>query len=207
MLNTSSPHSDKSSTCMELVVHPDFKTEDDITCTNTSTAKAVPSYCRRTQSAKARERSKTNASCKKQRPQSAGYKSKNTDVSERTISVIDLASKVIPDLFEIEKEKLLALPAPKDVHRDAFQDCPPMHYANPLPEFHAVNADNKQDLSSKLLKNDLKPCVYGLQRQRYMFGSAPDLRDLNDDCDTFPYKGSKDETNSKIDDHLSFQNK
>ncbi|XP_052275927.1 uncharacterized protein LOC127875130 [Dreissena polymorpha] len=204
LFNSSSPHSDKSSPCLELVVHPGFKTEDDITNTNDA-----PSYCRRTQSAKARERSKskTDSKCKNKRPQSAGHKFKDTGVSEETISIIDLASKVIPDLFEIEKEKLLALPAPKEVHRDAFQDCLPMHFSNPLPEFYSVKTDNKQDLSSKLLQNDLKPCVYGLQRRRYMFGSAPDLRTVNDDCDTFPYKCSNDETNAKMNDHLRFQNK
>ena len=189
---------------MALVIHPDFKVKEDISAP--STPKSVPSYCRRTQSAKARSVKKnTSQKSQQQRPASAGCrltKERNGLCSSRP-AVVDLANKVIPDLFEIEKQKILALPEPRDYSQNVYQNMPPMHFSRPSS---AKNCDSengfcstdKKESKSKSVKKGLQPSVYGLQRQRHFYGSAPDLSSTNCYFDQYPYKISQnliEETN------------
>ncbi|XP_060574758.1 uncharacterized protein LOC132732363, partial [Ruditapes philippinarum] len=190
---------------MALVLHPDFKVKEDVS--EPSTPKSVPSYCRRTQSAKARcQSAKKNTSRKpqQQRPASAGCrltKEKNGMCSSKP-AVVDLANKVIPDLFEIEKQKILALPDPRDYSQNVYQNMPPMHFSRPSSaKYSDFDADycsfNKKGSKCKSVKKGLQPSVYGLQRHRQFYGSAPDLTSTNCYFDQYPYKISQtiEETN------------
>ena len=56
---------------------------------------------------------------------------------------------------------------------------------------HSADHNCKSNTPSKELEKRLKPSIYGLQRQRQVYGSAPDLS-----CDIFkcfPYKVVKNE--------------
>lgn len=105
------------------------------------------------------------------------------------MSVINLAHKVIPDLFEIEKEKLLALPDTRNFNQNVFQDFPPMHFTRPSSgKLQQLENDPCFSRKDKMSESDLKPSIYGLQRHRHYFGSEPDLSAANCDLRQFPYK-------------------
>jgi len=181
---------------LALVLHPDFNPTDEDTLT--STPKEPPRYCRRTQSAKARSRPRVeSAKTLSRRPQSASLNGKRPTICrdeqlEKSVAVINLANKVIPDLFEIEKEKILALPDPRS-HHNAIQDFTPMHFSRP---FSATSYSKESEVSSckkeSLQESDLKPSIYGLNRQRHYYGSSPDLSSANCDFNLYPYKLTDD---------------
>ncbi|XP_053392741.1 uncharacterized protein LOC123564083 [Mercenaria mercenaria] len=191
---------------LALVLHPDSKLDDDTS--QPSTPKSVPSYCRRTQSAKARCQNVRKNSAQKshrQRPVSAGSRmtqDKNGMCSSKP-AVIDLANKVIPDLFEIEKQKILALPDPRDYGQNVYQNMPPMHFSRPSSaKYSDTDVDSshfcKKGIGSKSVRNGLKPSVYGLQRQRQFYGSAPDLSSTNCNFDQYPYKISQTREDTNV---------
>ena len=168
--------------------------------------KTVPSYCRKTQSAKACQRDKRGGSVSRSnRPCSAedisrlkrkSNSSKSWNEiswdSDKQIAVVDLVDNITPDLVDIQKEKLLALPAPENYSK-TFLDMAPMSFSRPSSAHYDQKQNKECVCKSNNLPDDveklLKPSIYGLQKQRQVFGSAPDLS-----CDTsesFPYKVSQ----------------
>ncbi|WAQ95315.1 hypothetical protein MAR_028005 [Mya arenaria] len=198
-------HDDSSTNGLDLIVHPDFTDNEGI---STSTPRSVPNYCRRTQSAKARTRLKPQISGRREkcRPASAGnirQGGRAAVCSDKPVAVIDLVDKVIPELSDIDRERLLALPDPKDFNN--LHELPPMHFSRPSSaKYDMVYADNDDQSLSKRKKkvrkqeNDLKPSIYGLQRNRHFYGSAPDLTSTDSNLEQFPYKCS-DECVDKTD--------
>lgn len=179
---------------LALEIHPDFKTNGDTDNNNSNSEKNLPGYCRRTQSAKARSRQVIDNSKKLHtRPQSAGTLTRGSASSQdKTVPVVNLAQRVVPELFEIEKERLLALPDPRNYSQNACQDFPPMHFSKPsLRNLQSEVNENCCYKKDKPDKNGLKPSIYGLQRQRQFYGSAPDLTSA-DGFSKFPYKLSDD---------------
>lgn len=185
---------------LALVLHPDAKVNENISEPNTP--RTVPNYCRRTQSAKAKAVRKDSAQkSSRQRPVSAGCRltKDNDGTCSSKPAVIDLANKVIPDLFQIEKQKLLALPSTTDYNQNVIEHMPPMHFSRPssakYTEFDFDINDSscgcKKGSKTKIAKQGLKPSVYGLQRQRQFYGSAPDLSSTNCYFDQYPYKISQ----------------
>lgn len=187
---------DESINPLAIVLHPKSKTNGNLS--EPSTPKSVPSYCRQTASAKARtrERKGPGARSQRQRPVSAGsYRPRIPEGTAAKPAVIDLASKVIPDLFEIEKEKILALPDPREHSDNVFNDKPPMHFDRPssgkLSDFELdglFSSQRKKDKTSRKGQKQLMPCVYGLQNHRQYYGSMPDLSSANCNYEQFPYK-------------------
>ena len=174
-----------------LVVHPSFVTETNTS--QTSTPRSVPSHQRRTQSAKAKASSaKEQRNILKTRPKSAAnVRTKASDTDLKKPSVIDITNEIMPDLFDIERDKMLALPEPRASN---IENKLPMYFHKQNSFFyeHVCEKDTccscKTDKLSKLQQNTLKPSVYGLEKQRQVYGSAPDISKLNVEENQFPYK-------------------
>ena len=199
-------------TCKELELHSSsIKNDGDQSSAN----KKIPSYCRRTQSAKARQRTKpprpagsnrpSSAGARSYRPSSAGVVSRlkgsgyiatssNEEVNDynKQLAVIDLANEVTPDLFEIQKEKLLALPAPPNYDKP-IQNVASMSFSRPSSASYDHEHSNECVCRTSSLSKDveqrLKPSIYGLQKHRQVYGSAPDLS--CDSSEVYPYKMSQ----------------
>ena len=209
-------------TCKELELHSSTIKDDS---DQSSANKKIPSYCRRTQSAKARQRTKpsrpagTNRPCsagaRSNRPSSAGARpyrpcsagvvsrlkrsgcnatssSEKVNDDNKQLAVIDLANEVTPDLFEIQREKLLALPAPPNYDKP-IQNVASMSFSRPSSASYDHEHSNECVCRTSTLSKDveqrLKPSIYGLQKHRQVYGSAPDLS--CDNSEVFPYKMSQ----------------
>ena len=181
-----------------------------------SRAKKIPNYCKRTQSAKARQRTKPALPVSRRiRPQSAGdlerlRRSENKpgfgrdgteNVENKQVAVVDLADNITPALFNIQREQLLALPDTRH-YNDNASDVKPMSFTRPssasYAHKHTEKCGCKNNILSKEVEKRLKPSIYGLHRQRHVYGSAPDLTCDNLEC--FPYKAAKTENNRNFHD-------
>ena len=198
-------------TCQELVLHHTAVKDLEDSELSKSKAKKVPNYCKRTQSAKARQRSKPAVPVSRRvRPQSAGdldrlRKSGNKfslrnkvseNIDNNQVAVIDLADNITPALFDIQREQLLALPDSRNYNNNAPEN-KHMSFARPssagYSHEHSEQCSCRSNILSKEVEQRLKPSIYGLQRQRHVYGSSPDLTSDNSEC--FPYKADKTENN------------
>ena len=158
----------------------------------TSTPRSAPNYCRRTASAKARVRCRSGQQGKA-RPLSAGSRPSTHSQDDPRVAVIDLVNKVIPDISDIERDRLLNFH--ESNHLKDFPYIEPMHFSKPQTnhfEFSPDENETKVKEAKKKAKeqSDLKPSIYGLQNKRHYYGSAPDLRCSGSSGDQFPYKYS-----------------
>ena len=195
--------------CRELVLHHSAVKEDSES--SKSRSKEVPNYCKRTQSAKARQRTKPTLPVSRRiRPQSAGdldrlRRSGNkpclgrneTEITENNqVAVIDIADNITPALLDIQREQLLALPDTRNYNNNS-SDNKHMSFTRPSSASYAHEHNEKCGCKSNVLSKEveqrLKPSIYGLHRHRHVYGSTPDLTSDNLEC--FPYKAAKTENN------------